>query len=177
MKEDVKKEIAANLLDLIAKNQKEDANLQLIVNYLPFFEKEIIKNLIDPILDVEKSFKVIDNFKIIVPEKEGYYVTFLEVMNGISSEWCIKKTKIVSFPERTTFLGSEGIELLKKFAIDKIKIKDKKFITFSDGKKISEKNYINGITTNEKGFLNRISYNLDTIIAKGHIIVVFSKIK
>jgi len=174
MKEESKKMIVANLLDLIEKNKKTDADLDLIINYLPFFGKEIINNLINPILEIEKSFKIVDKFEILMSDKKGYSVTFVEVTHNISAELCVKKIKILSHPGRTVFLGIEGIKILTECAPEKLK--GRKIITFSSKFSIDTKNYIPGVSTLSNNKLNQTLFVFNTLIMKGYVIAVFKQI-
>jgi len=166
--------IFAHLMDLISKNQKTDVDLNLIIGYLPFFKKEVINCVINPILEVEKSFKIIDHFDIQLSDKKGYEVTFLEVIHSISAEWCVKKTKILSHPGRTTFLGIEGVKILVEHVPEKLK--GKKVITFSSKHDIDTKNYIPGIETLTNNKLNQTLFVFNTTITKGNVIAVFKQI-
>lgn len=164
--------LVEELLNLMSKSISQNSDLNMIIVNLPYFKKEIIKWIIDPILHVEQSFRVGEQFNLKVSEDEEYKVTFLEVVHDIHSGWCIKKSKTFE-SKRTVFLGSRGIEILLKLANEKII--GKKIITFADKHKISEKNYIPGIEKFQNGSFIRTLNHLDTTIKKGCTIVVFKE--
>lgn len=171
---EAKEAIVVDILNLLKENSGEETpGLNAIIDYLPFFKKEIINHLINPIIEVDQSFEVVDSFEMEVSEDKRYKVTFLRVMHAISSEWCVKRIKILSYPQKTLFLGFEGLEKIQHFSPDKIK--GKKIISFNSKKSISAK-YISGLNTDGRGNFQRTLPDFVSTIQEGVIIAVFSSI-
>jgi len=169
-----KEKIVLDILSLLKENVGEDnPGLNTIIDYLPFFKKEILNYVIDSIISIDESFETVDIFEMKVSEEKKYKVTFLMVINNISAEWCVKRIKILSFPERTLFLGFDGLEKLQYFYPDKIK--GKKIISFASKKSNSAK-YIPGLFTDVRGNFQKTLPFFVSTVSKGTIIAVFSLI-
>ena len=153
MKKEEKDLLITKFLNLVQIEKTGDPDMDTIIDYLPFFGKEIFNDLINPIFTVDLSFKVLDEFELIVSEDEKYKVTFLKVIHSIESDWCIKKIKILNAPKRTLFLGYKGLDYLKDIYPEKIK--NKTIISF-DTRDSIHCHYIPGI------------------MSKGTVIAVFS---
>ena len=172
---EAKEKIVVDILNLLKENVGEDnLGLNAIIDYLPFFKKEILKYVIDPILLIDDSFEVVDAFEMKVSEEKKYKVTFVQITKDISSEWCVKRIKILSYPTKTLFLGNEGLEKLQYLFPDKIK--GKKIISFAS-KTSNNAKYIPGLKTNAQGNFERTLSDFISIISKGTIIAVFSLIE
>jgi len=163
-------DLSLELINQIIKDLKTDnPEIQSIVNALPFFKKDIARFVVQPKLDMDSNFKVIDEF-----DDEKYHITLLRVLHRINHLYCIKKIKLMSYPKHAEFLGDNGLNYLKMRYPEKIR--GEKVYSFASKRSIYAES-IPGIFTGSSGRFEPTFLQMDnSVMGKDNIIAVFREL-